>query len=87
MADSQHTEKPTQRRVDRARREGNFPASREFISSVHFLGFVALAVLFAGEFILRIARVMRELLARAFSTEITQTELVSMSREFLIPLF
>lgn len=87
MADSQHTEKPTQRRVDRARREGNFPASREFISSVHFLGFVALAVLFAGEFVLRIARVMRELLSRAFSTEITQAQLVSMSREFLIPLF
>lgn len=87
MADNQHTEKPTQRRVDRARREGNFPASREFISSVQFLGFVAIAVTFTGAFLVRIARLMRELLARAFTTEITKTALVSLSRNLIAPVF
>ena len=32
MAD-QRTENPTQRRLDRARKEGNFPASREFVGA------------------------------------------------------
>lgn len=87
MADSQHTEKPTQRRVDKARREGDFPSSREFISAVHFLGFVAIAVTFSGAFLVRCAGLMRELLARAFTTEVTPTNLISLSRDMIIPVF
>lgn len=89
MPDSggQRTEKPTQRRLDKARREGNFPASREFLSSIQFLGFVTIAVTFAGTFILRAAHTMRALLARAFSTEITPTSLVALVRELVVPLF
>ena len=87
MADSQHTEKPTQRRVDRARKEGNFPSSREFISSIQFLGFVSILVTFGGTFLIRMARAMRGLLARAFSTEITPTELVAMVHQVGLPLF
>lgn len=87
MADSQHTEKPTQRRVDRARREGNFPASREFISAVHFTGFVAIAVTFSGAFVVRVARLMQDLLSRAFTLELSKTTLVSLSREIILPVF
>jgi flagellar biosynthetic protein FlhB len=68
MADSgQRTEKPTQRRLDRARKEGNFPASREFVTAVHFMGAVAVVVAFSSEFIMRLARLMRYMLAAAFS--------------------
>ncbi len=43
MADNdQKSEKPTQRRVLKARDEGNFATARMFVSSVHFLAFVAL---------------------------------------------
>ena len=42
VPDDQRTEKPTQRRLERARKEGNFPSSREFVSAVQFTGFVAL---------------------------------------------
>ena len=49
MADSgQRTETPTQRRIDKTRREGNFPSSREFVSSVQFVGFVAIAGVYLG---------------------------------------
>ena len=48
MADYK-TEQPTQRRLDRARREGRFPTSREFVSAVGFTVFVALVVSHAGE--------------------------------------
>jgi flagellar biosynthesis protein FlhB len=85
VADEQRTEQPTKRRIDRARREGNFPASREFISAVHFLGFVILAVWFAGAFVMRIAQVMRELLRRAFHTEISANEVVRLMRDVVLP--
>lgn len=85
MADQQQTEKPTKRRIDKARREGNFPASREFISAVHFVGFVALAVCFSGIFLMRLARIMRYLLARAFDTEMTQREVVTLFRDVVLP--
>ena len=66
----EQTEKPTQRRLDKARREGNFPASREFISSVQFLGFVTVVTTFGGTFLARLAYVMRELFARAFTLQL-----------------
>jgi flagellar biosynthesis protein FlhB len=86
MADSgQRTEKPTPQRLKRARKEGNFPASREFISAVQFLGFVALAVAFSGGWLIRTARITRSLLARAFSTEVTPAELVALTRNVIVP--
>jgi flagellar biosynthesis protein FlhB len=33
----QRTEQPTQRRLIRARKEGDFPSSREFLASIQFL--------------------------------------------------
>src|SRR5579864_4172 len=73
MADSsgQRSEKPTQRRMERARKEGNFPSSREFVASVQFLGFAALMVLYAASGLARGGRLMRMLLQRAFTTDIT----------------
>jgi flagellar biosynthetic protein FlhB len=86
MADSgQRTEKPTPQRLKRARKEGNFPSSREFISAVQFLGFVALAVAFSGVWLIRTARITRSLLARAFSTEVTPAELVALTRNVIVP--
>jgi flagellar biosynthetic protein FlhB len=88
MADSgQQTEKPTKRRIDRARKEGNFPSSRELLSSVQFIGFVAITVSCGGTFVIRVARAMRTLLLRAFLTEVTQTEIVAMVRDMILPVF
>lgn len=86
MPDAQHTEKPTKRRVDRARKEGNFPASREFISSVHFLGFVTLATAFSGPLLLALARMMRQTFARAFTLDVSPVGVVVLMREEIFPL-
>src|SRR5579862_4260493 len=87
MADSgQRTEKPTQRRIDKARREGNFPASREFISSMQFFGFVAILAIFGGTFLLRTARAIRYLLSIAFTTEIDARQAVSLMRGVVVPV-
>jgi flagellar biosynthetic protein FlhB len=86
MADSgERTEKPTQRRIDKARREGNYPSSREFISSIQFLGFVTIAATFGGTFLMRTARVIRYLLSIAFTTEITVSEIVVLTRGVILP--
>jgi flagellar biosynthetic protein FlhB len=85
MADSGQTEKPTQRRLLRARKEGNFLSSREFVSAIQFLGFVTLAVTFSGAFLMRIAAVTRTLLTRAYSIDLTPAGLVSLTRAVIVP--
>ena len=75
MADEQREEKPTQKRLDKARKEGNFPASREFISAVQFTGFVTLSVIFGGALLRQIGMLMRTLLEFAFSGELTVARL------------
>jgi len=88
MADSgQQTEKPTKRRLDKARKEGDYPSSREFLASIQFLGFVSILVTFGGVFLSRSAHVMRELLTRAFTIELTPAGLVSLAREVILPEF
>lgn len=47
MADSsQKTEQPTPRRLEKARKEGQFPVSPEFVSAVHFTACIALLFTF-----------------------------------------
>lgn len=85
MADPQRTEKPTKRRLDKAREEGDFPSSREFVTSVQFLGFVTLASLFAGTFLRAIEGLMRKLLALAFSLNFTVTSITAIARQLVAP--
>ncbi len=87
MADEQREEKPTQKRLDKARKEGNFPASREFISSVQFTGFVTLSVMFGGALLRQIAMLMRTLLAFAFSGDLNVARLVTLLRYDIVPRF
>src|SRR5579883_3044873 len=86
MADSgQRTEQPTQRRLERARREGDFPASRELVSAVQFLGFTIAAVWLGSGFLVRIARLMQKLLALAFRGDLNELSVVELAREVIAP--
>lgn len=68
MADkSQQTEKPTQRHLDKARREGQFPVSREFVSAVQFTTFVLLAGLYGRDLTAALAETFRFFAGRAFA--------------------
>ena len=42
MADPQKTEQPTQKRLKKAREEGQFPSTRQFLRGVQFCAFVAI---------------------------------------------
>jgi len=67
----QRTEKPTKRKLDKARREGQFPSSREFLASLQFLTFTVLFGAGGAALIERVREVTRYFLASAFHTELT----------------
>jgi len=67
------TEKPTKRRQEKARKEGQFPASRELIASLQLLVFVFLLTSLGGFLIDRLRRAFRADIVFAFH----QTQRVS----------
>jgi flagellar biosynthetic protein FlhB len=88
VADEQREEKPTQQRLNKARKEGNFPTSREFISAVQFTGFVTLSVIFGGALMRQVGMLMRTLLEFAFASgELTVSRLATLMRYEIAPRF
>lgn len=87
MADEQKSEQPTQQRLKKARKEGNFPASREFISAVQFTGFVTLSVIFGGSLLRQVGMLMRTLLAYAFTGDVSVPRLMTLLRYEIVPRF
>lgn len=71
----QRTEQPTPRRLEKARKDGNFPASREFIAAFVFLGFVWTAAGWAGQVVDASAELLRRSITRSFQTALTVGEL------------
>jgi flagellar biosynthetic protein FlhB len=84
----QKTEKPTQHRLQKARKEGKFPTSRDLVSAVQ-LAVALLVVLNAGQEVFRqIEKLFIDLLRYAFSpSELTPTDLVALCRLRLWPVF
>jgi flagellar biosynthesis protein FlhB len=81
----QRTEQPTQQRLEKARREGQFPSSNEFVSAVQFLGFLVLSTSLGGAWFLAILTHSRRLLMRAFNTELTPAALLALVAELILP--
>jgi flagellar biosynthetic protein FlhB len=81
----ERTEAPTQRRIDRARREGQFPVSREFLSAVQFCGFVLLVIYGGATYFQKMLWGARALSREAFQGSLTQKGLVSMLYRFVLP--
>jgi flagellar biosynthetic protein FlhB len=72
MADkSQQTEKPTPRKLEKARKEGQFPVSKEFFGGVQFLAFVVLLGASGASWLSQLTDASRMVIARGFHTELT----------------
>src|SRR5579872_1495703 len=88
MADKgQRTEKPTKRKLDKARREGQFPSSREFLAALQFLIFVVMASIGGKLFFSRTCEMARYFLASAFRVQLTPRTVVNMYRVTLGRVF
>jgi flagellar biosynthesis protein FlhB len=82
MADQgQRTEKPTKRKLDKARREGQFPSSREFLASLQFLTFTILLGAGGLGVLERVRAMSRYFLAAAFHIQLTPHSLPLLYRE------
>jgi flagellar biosynthetic protein FlhB len=81
MADrSGKTEQPTQRRIEKARREGQFPAAREFVSALQFLVLVALLGAFGARWFATLRTSARWLFTLAFSGELRSQDFLRIAR-------
>ncbi len=86
MADKdQRTEQPTERRIQKAREEGNFAVSKDFVSSLQFAAVVALLAAFSTEWLLKARTLTRFLLAHGFQAEVDRAEVVRLFQHILFP--
>lgn len=87
---SQRTEEPTPRRLEKARREGQFPVSREFVSGVQFVAFVWLLGTCGADWFAHMRALTRTVLREAVHTDISpaviSNHLLAISRTVLVPL-
>jgi len=84
MADQdQKTEQPTQRRLNKAREEGNFPTARVFVSALQFLAFVSLLHAWGEGWIQNIRACMAALLQHALDPRLSTSEITALSLDLL----
>jgi flagellar biosynthetic protein FlhB len=84
MADRQATEQPTERRREKARRDGKFPVSREMVAALQFFTFAALVSAGGGAWFAGMMRTVRFLLVRAFGAALTPAELQHLVSRILL---
>ena len=71
MADrSGKTEEPTQRRLEKARREGQFLSAKDFVSALQFIVFLGIVAAGAAHWFAGFRRTARDILARAFAVDL-----------------
>jgi flagellar biosynthesis protein FlhB len=91
MADrSGQTEEPTQRRLQKAREEGQFPAAREFVSALQFTVFLGLLGAGAASWFRQLRVVTGWVFSLVFAREIAPEDVMQIAwrvvRQLLLPL-
>jgi flagellar biosynthesis protein FlhB len=90
MADAQKTEQPTQRRMKKARDEGQYPSARQFIGGVQFCAFAAMLQSKGQEWLDGTAAASRAAIEGAFRPEIDSAEMLhlgtGLAYRCLVPL-
>ncbi len=90
MADASKTEKPTKRRLDKARREGQFAVSKDFVGALQFVVFVSMLAAYGSAWFSTLKRSTRVVIELAFQGNLENGRLleaiVSFFREALVPL-
>ena len=91
MADrSAQTEEPTQRRLQKAREEGQFPAAREFVSALQFMVFLGLLGAGGASWFRQLRAVTSALLSLAYARDLQPEDLIDaawrVARQLFLPL-
>src|ERR1041385_8141566 len=91
MADqSGKTEQPTQRRLEKAREEGQFPSAKEFVSALQFMVFLGLLGAGGAQWFTGFRESTRSVLKLAFSRELRPEDFThlacQLSSQHIFPL-
>src|ERR1035437_963708 len=79
MADkSQNTEQPTQKRVEKARKDGDFVSSREFVGALQFLAAIVILGSYGPAWFSDLQQVCRMFVVRAFKQEIDVADITQL---------
>jgi flagellar biosynthesis protein FlhB len=82
------TQQPTPQRLQKARREGRFPISRDFISALQFLTFFILALKLFDQTTVNVERLFKKLLESASSIqELDALAINTLYRHLIFPFF
>jgi flagellar biosynthetic protein FlhB len=80
MADkSERTEQPTQRRLQKAREEGQFPEAREFVGALQFLTFAAVLSAGGARWLANFRQTAHFLFQVAYARELSAADLTSIA--------
>ncbi len=83
----QRTEQPTQRRLEKARREGRFASSKDSLAAVQFVAFVAILSAWAGGWFTNMIETMRLLFAEAFRSDLDLARLLRLLMQIVMRVF
>lgn len=83
----QKTEQATPRRLERARKEGQFPTSKQFVPAVQFLAFTAMAAKWGGAWLEQARLTARFLIERAFAPNLQTADFVHITAVLLVRTF
>jgi len=83
MANSSQTEKPTAKRLEKARSEGQFINSRQLVTACQFLAFVTIAQAWFPSWLAGMKELLRTSLIGAFRIDITIATLPGIVEEFI----
>jgi flagellar biosynthetic protein FlhB len=81
---SQKTEQATARRLERARREGQFPTAKQFVAAIQFLAFTAMVTAWGGAWLDQTRQTVRFLIGRAFSEHLEIADLIHIAGALLL---
>src|SRR5258708_12867719 len=83
----QKTEQAPARRIERARREGQFPTAKQFVAAAQFLAFTAILARWGGVWLQQARQTTRFLIGRAFAPDLHGSDFVRMTGDLLFRLF
>jgi flagellar biosynthetic protein FlhB len=81
---SSKTEEPTPRRLEKARKEGQFPAAKEFVSALQFVALLAVAAAGSGAWLAAFRQTARWLLRLAFAGDLKPQDLTRVAWQIFL---
>src|SRR2546423_10926323 len=73
------TEQPTPQRLDKARKEGQFPSAREFVAALQFMVFLALVGIGGAKWFRELKKTARALFSMAFEKDLRPEDLTHLA--------